>query len=110
MLYRRLVTEWAIVFSLGTLVVAATTASQLTAPLDHLLLDTMSQVRPHSADERILLVQIDDGSLSAIGRWPWPREVHARALDMLAEARPAAIGYDACSCSRHRTMRVWPTP
>ncbi len=94
MLYRRLITEWAIVFSLGTLVVAATTASQLTAPLDHLLLDTMTQIRPNDADDRILLVQIDDGSLSAIGRWPWSRAVHARALDILAQARPAAIGYD----------------
>src|SRR5690606_1365036 len=46
--------------------------------------------RPASAD--ILLVAIDDESLAALGRWPWPRTAHAALLDRLASAR--AIGLD----------------
>lgn len=41
-----------------------------------------------------MLVEIDDGSLAALGRWPWPRSVHAKALDVLSRGRPAVIGYD----------------
>lgn len=94
MLYRRLIAEWAIVSISATLVVAAATATQLTAPIDNLLFDVAARLRPTKPDERILLVEIDDESLAAIGRWPWPRSVHARALDVLARDGPAAIGYD----------------
>lgn len=40
----------------------------------------------------VVLVVIDDESLSALGRWPWPRVVHAALLDRLQGAR--AVGVD----------------
>lgn len=42
----------------------------------------------------IIIVAIDDGSLSAIGRWPWPRAVLARLIAGIANDRPDAIGMD----------------
>lgn len=48
--------------------------------------------RPPPPD--IVIVAIDDASLAAIGRWPWPRAVHSTLLERLAEARPRAIGLD----------------
>ncbi len=42
----------------------------------------------------ILLVEIDDGSLKALGQWPWPRGLYARLLDILAEHKPAAVFFD----------------
>lgn len=42
----------------------------------------------------IVIVAIDDASVAAIGRWPWPRAVHSTLLERLAEARPRAIGLD----------------
>ena len=42
----------------------------------------------------IVIVAIDDASIGAIGRWPWPRAVHSTLLDRLAQARPRAIGLD----------------
>lgn len=44
--------------------------------------------------EDITVVAIDDASVAAIGRWPWPRAVHATLLSRLAEAKPKAIGLD----------------
>ncbi|PXW95481.1 diguanylate cyclase (GGDEF)-like protein [Sphaerotilus hippei] len=41
-----------------------------------------------------VIVAIDDASLQSLGRWPWPREVHARLIDRLHDAGSAAIGYD----------------
>jgi signal transduction histidine kinase len=48
--------------------------------------------RPVSPD--ILIVAIDNRSVSELGRWPWPRQRHVDLLEVLAEARPRAIGYD----------------
>ena len=41
-----------------------------------------------------LIIAIDERSLEALGRWPWPRGTHARMLERLGEARPKAIGLD----------------
>ncbi|MSR85453.1 adenylate/guanylate cyclase domain-containing protein [Candidatus Uhrbacteria bacterium] len=46
------------------------------------------------ADARIVIVGIDDASLARIGRWPWPRDVHAKLIDTLAQAGVKVIGYD----------------
>ncbi|MCD0504691.1 CHASE2 domain-containing protein [Bordetella petrii] len=46
--------------------------------------------RPAAAD--ILIVAIDDEAIATLGRWPWPRAVHAALLDRLHGAR--AVGLD----------------
>jgi adenylate cyclase len=47
---------------------------------------------------RIVLVTIDDDSLRRmeplVGRWPWPRMVHAALIDFLAAGGARAIVYD----------------
>ncbi len=47
-----------------------------------------------AADPRILLVQIDDASLKAVGEWPWRRSVYAELLQLLAEAHPRGVFFD----------------
>jgi len=42
----------------------------------------------------IVMVAIDDESLTRLGRWPWDRNVHARVIDFLTEAKASVIGYD----------------
>lgn len=42
----------------------------------------------------IVLIQIDDGSLSAIGQWPWPRNIHAALLDLISSYNPKSIFFD----------------
>ena len=42
----------------------------------------------------IVIVAIDDASIAAIGRWPWPRVLHSTLLERLADARPRAIALD----------------
>jgi CHASE2 domain-containing sensor protein/signal transduction histidine kinase len=48
--------------------------------------------RPPPPD--VVIIAIDDASIEAIGRWPWPRAVHSTVLHQLALARPRAIGLD----------------
>ncbi|HMK73256.1 MAG TPA: CHASE2 domain-containing protein, partial [Myxococcaceae bacterium] len=40
------------------------------------------------------VVAIDERSVQRHGRWPWPRDLQARALDRLVRQRPAAVGLD----------------
>ncbi|MDX1432683.1 MAG: adenylate/guanylate cyclase domain-containing protein [Gammaproteobacteria bacterium] len=40
---------------------------------------------PEDVDERIVIVDIDEKSLTEQGRWPWPRDTMARLVDQLFE-------------------------
>jgi CHASE2 domain-containing sensor protein/signal transduction histidine kinase len=42
----------------------------------------------------VVVVAIDNRSIEALGRWPWSRTLHARALDRLTQAGAASVGYD----------------
>jgi CHASE2 domain-containing sensor protein/signal transduction histidine kinase len=61
---------------------------------DRLLQDAALSWWARPAPPDIVIVAIDDASIEAIGRWPWPRTVHATLLQRLAEARPRAIALD----------------
>ena len=61
---------------------------------DRLVYDIGLSTWRRPVPEGITLVAIDDASVAAIGRWPWPRAVHATLLSRLADARPKAIGLD----------------
>jgi len=40
---------------------------------------------PNTLDDRIAIVEIDEKSLAAEGRWPWPRDRVARLVDQLVD-------------------------
>lgn len=90
----RLYAEWLAVALVATLLVTALVLGRLTERLDHIVYDRALTASQRPPPDDIVIVAIDNRSLQAIGRWPWPRHVHAAALDRLAEARPRAIGYD----------------
>ncbi len=69
------------------------------ARLDTLLDDLQQRQAAASAPATphpdIVVVDIDEASLGAVGRWPWPRERLAALVDELAQRqRVAAIGFD----------------
>jgi serine phosphatase RsbU (regulator of sigma subunit)/CHASE2 domain-containing sensor protein len=49
--------------------------------------------REHGKDS-VIVLEIDDASLAALGQWPWPRSTMARVIERLAALHPAAIGID----------------
>lgn len=48
--------------------------------------------RPVNKD--IVIVAIDEYSIQQLGRWPWPRSIHARLINQLTESNVKAIGMD----------------
>jgi len=51
--------------------------------------------RPTKPEDRVVIVDIDDRSLQAEGRWPWPREKMARlTAGLFGQYGAAAVGFD----------------
>lgn len=93
-LRRRFRIEWAWVTALASAVVVAAVLGGWTRPADDLLYDAAMRLAPAEASDSLLIVAIDEPSLEALGRWPWPRRLHAELLDRLAEARPRSVTLD----------------
>ncbi|HEV7373395.1 MAG TPA: CHASE2 domain-containing protein [Pyrinomonadaceae bacterium] len=57
--------------------------------------DRLMQVRgPLPPPDDIVIVSIDEASIARFGRFPWPRQLTARALDTISSAQPKAIAID----------------
>jgi len=67
--------------------------SDLLQSLERKAYDMGVQASSRTPSDRIAVIAIDDNSIANIGRWPWPRDVHARMIDLLARANAKVIGY-----------------
>ncbi len=45
--------------------------------------------------DKIAVIAIDDESIANLGRWPWPREIQGRMLDILAAGHAKVVGNTA---------------
>jgi len=45
--------------------------------------------------DKIAVIAIDEQSIANLGRWPWPRAIHAQMLDVLAAGHAKVVGYTA---------------
>ncbi len=91
---RRALIEWGLVAAVTALLVGWLALSPVADRADNLVYDSLIRLQDGAADPSIVIIAIDDRSLGAIGRWPWPRTVHAALIDRLSQARPRAVAYD----------------
>lgn len=91
---RRALIEWGLVATLTALIVCWLALSPTADRADNLVYDALIRLQSGPADEAIVIVAIDDRSLQTLGRWPWPRSVHADLIDRLSQAGPRAVAYD----------------
>ena len=59
--------------------------------LENRFYDFASTSSARSPSDRIAIIAIDDQSIANIGRWPWPRDVHAEMIDKLTAAKAKTI-------------------
>ena len=57
--------------------------------------DFASTSTTRQPSDRIAVIAIDDQSIANIGRWPWPRDVHAKLIDLLSAARAKTVVHTA---------------
>lgn len=86
--------EWGL---LSAALLACVVALGCTRALEHIDLalgDQLARLSQQPVSPDIVIVAIDDKSLTEIGRWPWRRAFHAAVLDRITAATPRAVGLD----------------
>lgn len=83
--------EIGIALVVGVLAVVGARAGVFSA-LNERLNDSFFSPRPISQD--IVIVAIDDASLTTIGQWPWDRSVFADFIDAVSPHTPRTVGID----------------
>lgn len=62
--------------------------------LDQTLYDMFVSSNDRPARDDIIIVAIDDYSLTQLGKWPWRRSLHAELIEKISKAQPRVIGLD----------------
>ena len=64
------------------------------ARFENAVVEARAAALTHTVESDIVIVGIDPDSLRALNEWPWPRQHHARLLQMLRPAAPKAVFVD----------------
>ncbi len=78
-------------------------SSDLLWRVDRMIYDIYLQSWSRAPPDDIVIVAIDQASLAEIGRWPWPRRVHAELVERLAAAGTRAVALDIAFTEPART-------
>ncbi|MDZ4355455.1 MAG: CHASE2 domain-containing protein, partial [Variovorax sp.] len=76
-------------------VVTLNAATDFFSGLERRFYDLASTQTSRLPSDRIAVIAIDDQSVANIGRWPWPREVHAQLIDQLGAAGAKTVAHTA---------------
>ncbi len=64
-------------------------------PLEELTNTLIFQIRGDRVwDSRVVVIEIDDKSLKALGAFPWSRQRYQKLIETLTPANPSVIGFD----------------
>ena len=74
------------------LIVAYFLAADSFQSLERHAYDVGVRSRSEPPSDRVAVIAIDDQSIQNLGRWPWPRNLHAAMIDRLREGGAKAIG------------------
>ena len=66
-------------------------SSDFIGTLERRFYDFASTSTSRQPSDRIAVIAIDDQSIANIGRWPWPRDIHAQLIDKLAAAKARVV-------------------
>ena len=80
--------------ALACVVTLATLAAGGLEPLERPLIDLRMRLLDRPADPGPILIEIDPRSVHEVGRWPWPRSLHALLLDRLTAAGAGHVFLD----------------
>lgn len=94
MIRGKMLVEWVAVTAVCGCLAWVASHQQWLWRFDVVLYDTALSYRSAAPDPDIVIVAIDDRSLSDIGRWPWSRAVHAALIERLEAAGVRVVAFD----------------
>lgn len=87
-----------LIVALWALITPAKTVRSVIERINHIGYDIQLRSRVYSSQMKpsgtVVIVDIDDKSLKAEGRWPWPRSKLAQLVDKLRDNGAAVIAFD----------------
>ena len=92
-----------------TVLAAALAAARpsLLARMDDSVYDVLVRSTPTaSPDGRVVIVDVDEQSLTTVGQWPWPRDVMARLIGRLRDMGATTIALDIIFAESDRFGRA----
>ena len=69
--------------------------SDLMQSLERKAYDVGVRASTRTPSDKIAVIAIDDQSIANLGRWPWPRAIQAKMLDLLAAGHAKVVGNTA---------------
>ncbi len=69
--------------------------SDLMQSLERKAYDLGMLASSRTPSDRIAVIAIDEQSIANLGRWPWPRAIHAKMVDILTAGHVKVIGHTA---------------
>lgn len=88
---RRWLRQWAWVTLCLSLAASLLSLGHWTWRADQALYDLSLTLFGRATPDDVVIIRIDDQSVQALGRWPWPRSVHATLIERLDAAAPQSI-------------------
>jgi eukaryotic-like serine/threonine-protein kinase len=85
--------DWVLGVAIVALFALFASLSDVLPGLERKAYDAGLQAAARTPSDRVAVIAIDQRSIDNLGRWPWPRDTHARMIDLLAQAQPRAVGY-----------------
>ncbi len=83
--------DWFVAVLIVAAVVILDRSTDAIGTLERRFYDFASTSSGRQPSDRIAVIAIDDQSVNNIGRWPWPRDVHAQLIDLLSAAKAKTI-------------------
>ncbi|WP_457747572.1 CHASE2 domain-containing protein [Sulfurimonas sp.] len=80
--------------------------NDITKLFDYKVYDYFSKSRGYDRtpkESNVVVVDIDEKSLKALGQWPWPRILVANLIDKIYASHPSTIGLDIIFPEKDRT-------
>src|SRR5882672_5071229 len=85
--------DWFLGLVVVTLVLLVTGSTQLIEGLERFAYDWGVRAASRTPSDKVVVIAIDKRSIDNIGRWPWSREIHAKMIEGLVNAKAKVIGY-----------------
>ena len=86
--------EWLVLISALVVLAAILGYHNGLGRLDLVMYDQAIQLNHQTPRNDIVIVAIDDYSIAQLGKWPWPRELHAKLFEKINQAKPSSVGFD----------------
>ncbi|MBL0142888.1 MAG: CHASE2 domain-containing protein [Betaproteobacteria bacterium] len=84
--------DWFLGAVIAVAILVFNSTSNLIPGLERWAYDLGVKMTSKTPSDKIAVIAIDEQSIANIGRWPWPREVHAKLIDQLSAAKAKVIG------------------